>query len=222
MNVSGTVTDSATGNAVVDARITVVVGDTELAVLYSDGAGSFTYTDSSDRVGQTVLFRVSRDGFQDQEVVYHVDTNSLALEVELVSQGQTWEPRIPLWLGLGSRRRLLLIGSIAYVAVLLVLSVVAAVNPNLGSVLLLILVFFSLVPAYAITTAALVKGFLMPIINGVTASVLFFVVVAASNNDAGEAIGPSFVMLLAHLVVGAGVVLLARGVWKPETQPDDR
>jgi hypothetical protein len=98
------------------------------------------------------------------------------------------------------------------------LPVVPSLSQDLGGTLLLLLVHFAAVPAYAITVAALVKGFLVPIVNGGVASILFAVLVAASNEDAGAVFAPFAFVLLGHLVVGGLTVLIARAVWRRQTE----
>jgi hypothetical protein len=218
VNVTGTVSESTSGRPVTDARIAVVSEQIELAVLYSGEAGRFSYSDSVDRIGETIVIRLSKSGYEDQEIVYHVDSDPLEPDVELIPVDQEWTPAIPLWLGLEERRRLFLIGSIIYAVVLFIPTIIAALAQDLGGTLLLLLVHFAAVPAYAITVAALVKGFLVPIVNGGVASILFAVLVAASNEDAGAVFAPFASVLLGHLVVGGLTVLIARAVWRRQTE----
>jgi len=84
MRVHGSVNDAAKNMPLSDARVVLVIGDRELAVLFTDREGRFEHGEEKDYGGQTLKCRVGKEGVEPQEVTYKIEQDELSLEVELV------------------------------------------------------------------------------------------------------------------------------------------
>ncbi len=217
MTVYGSVTD-ANGNPVPDARITLLVANADLARLYTDTEGKFEHVDSRIHRDQTLVCRVHHERYEPKEVTRHIDDDrdEIALSIELSGEQREEADGIDIWLGLETRRTFLIIGSIAlFVVVTAVsLSIIATDNGLDGIVRLLVLflgMFLFVAPLYMIVSAALVKGFLAPIVNAIVCA-LWVLVVLADANSLSSAIGPFFLFLLGYLAVGSITTLIARAI----------
>ena len=58
MKITGTISNSTTASPISDVRVRLVIAQIELAVLYSDEAGTFEYSDSTSRIGETLVIRL--------------------------------------------------------------------------------------------------------------------------------------------------------------------
>jgi hypothetical protein len=217
VRVRGSVTD-ASGNPVPDARVTLLVANTDLARLYTDNEGRFEHVDSRIQRDQTLVCRVHHELHEPKEVVRYIDhdRDEVALSVVL-SGNQPDQPQgIDVWMGLETRRKFFIIGSVAlFVVVTAVsLSIIATDNGLDGIVRLLVLflgMFMFVAPLYMIVSAALVKGYLLPVVNAVVCA-LWALVVLSNANSLSTAIGPFFLFLLGYLVVGSVTTAIARAV----------
>jgi hypothetical protein len=86
MHVRGVVKDAVGETPVPDVKVGLYVGSSELAMVRSDAQGRFDYKESASYVGETLVCRMQREGYQDQQVTYEIDQEELWIEVELVPE----------------------------------------------------------------------------------------------------------------------------------------
>ena len=192
------------------------MGNADLARVYTDSQGKFEHVDSRIQRDQTLVCRIDHEQYEPREVVHHIDhdRDEVVLSIEL--SGGTPEPvaGIDPWLGLETRRKFLVFGSIALFAVTTAVSlgIIAADNGLDGIVRLLVLflgMFLFAAPLYMVVSAAIVKGFLVAIVNAAICA-LWALVVLSSANSLASAIGPFFLFLIGYLAVGSLSAFVAR------------
>ncbi len=85
MKISGTVMDAANEMPLAGAKVSLHIGERELAVLFSDRKGRFEYKETAQYLGETLVCQMEKDEFESRGVTYKIESEEVKLEVELVS-----------------------------------------------------------------------------------------------------------------------------------------
>ncbi len=100
MKVSGVIKEAKGETPLPEAKLTLFVGENELAVFYSDQNGLFEHTESESYIGETLVCTVERNHYQPQRVTHSIREEEVALEIEMIPIPQTppktAEPRKPI------------------------------------------------------------------------------------------------------------------------------
>lgn len=98
MEITGTAINAKTKESLVGAKITLSVGTTEMASLYSDGKGYFVYEESTDYIGETLTCVAEKEGFKTKTLTRTIEEQIIPLEVameeEAVEPVSTSKPSI--------------------------------------------------------------------------------------------------------------------------------
>ena len=86
MRVFGTIKDAATDMPISKAKVSLSVGDKELAVLKSDRKGKFEYEEAASYIGETLICQVEKEKYHPQTVTYKIEHDEVPLEIELVKE----------------------------------------------------------------------------------------------------------------------------------------
>ena len=86
MLVKGTIKDAAKEMPIPKAKVSLSIGDKELAVLYSDRKGDFEYEEAASYIGETLMCQVEKKGYEAQTVTYKIEHDEVPLEIELVKE----------------------------------------------------------------------------------------------------------------------------------------
>ena len=84
MHVYGIVKDAAKEVPLPGAKVSLYVGQKELAVLYSDGKGKFEYKEAASYISDTLVCQVEKEGYQTQKTTYKIEQDEVSLEIELI------------------------------------------------------------------------------------------------------------------------------------------
>ena len=84
MKVLGTVKDAATEVPLLGAKIKLYVREEELAVLQSDSEGKFRHESESQYLGEILICKVEKAGYEPQKVIQEFEADEVQLEIKLV------------------------------------------------------------------------------------------------------------------------------------------
>ena len=84
MKVLGTVKDAATEVPLPGAKIRLYVREEELAVLQSDSEGKFEHKSESQYLGEILICKVEKAGYEPQKVIQEFEEDEVTLAIKLV------------------------------------------------------------------------------------------------------------------------------------------
>ena len=84
MKVLGTVKDAATEVPLPGAKIRLYVREEELAVLQSDSEGKFEHESESQYIGEILICKVEKAGYEPQKVIQEFEEDEVTLAIKLV------------------------------------------------------------------------------------------------------------------------------------------
>ena len=84
MKVLGTVKDAATEVPLPGAKIRLYVREEELAVLQSDSEGTFKHKSDSQYIGEILICKVEKAGYEPQKVIQEFEEDEVTLTIKLV------------------------------------------------------------------------------------------------------------------------------------------
>jgi hypothetical protein len=84
MKVLGIVKDAATGVPLPGAKIRLYVREEELAVLQSDSEGTFRHESESQYLGEILICKVEKAGYEPQKVIQEFEEDEVTLAIKLV------------------------------------------------------------------------------------------------------------------------------------------
>ena len=97
MEITGNVLNAKTKEPLGGAKITLSVGTTEMASLYSDGKGCFAQEEATDYIGETLTCTAEKEGFKTKTLTHMIQEEiipfEIAMEEEVVPNG----PDGPWW-----------------------------------------------------------------------------------------------------------------------------
>ena len=97
MKITGNVLNAKTKEPLGGAKITLSVGTTEMASLYSDGKGCFAQEEATDYIGETLTCAAEKEGFETKTLTHMIQEEiipfEIAMEEEVVPNG----PDGPWW-----------------------------------------------------------------------------------------------------------------------------
>jgi hypothetical protein len=102
MKVLGTVKDAATGVPLPGAKIKLYVREEELAVLQSDSKGKFRHESESQYLGEILICKVEKAGYELQKVIQEFEEDEVTLAIKLVPRK---EEKIGLTFNLKDEKR---------------------------------------------------------------------------------------------------------------------
>ena len=102
MKVLGTVKDVATEVPLPGAKIRLYVREEELAVLQSDSEGKFKHKSESQYIGEILICKVEKAGYEPQKVIQEFEEDEVTLAIKLV-HGK--EEKIELTVNLKDKKR---------------------------------------------------------------------------------------------------------------------
>jgi uncharacterized membrane protein len=102
MKVLGTVKDAATEVPLPGAKIRLYVREDELAVLQSDSEGKFRHESESQYIGEILICKVEKAGYEPQKVIQEFEEDEVTLAIKLVP-GE--EEKIKLTVNLKDEKR---------------------------------------------------------------------------------------------------------------------
>jgi len=102
MKVLGTIRDAATEVPLPGAKIQLYVREEELAVLQSDSEGEFEHKLESQYLGEILICKVEKAGYEPQEVIQECEEDEVTLAIKLVPQK---DEEIKLTLNLKDEKR---------------------------------------------------------------------------------------------------------------------
>jgi hypothetical protein len=81
MKITGTAISARTKEPLGEAKITLSVGTTEMASLYSDGKGYFAHEESTDYIGETLTCTAEKEGFKTKTLTRTIAEQIIPVEV---------------------------------------------------------------------------------------------------------------------------------------------
>ena len=84
MFVEGTIKDAATEMPISKAKVSLSIGDKELAVLKSNRKGKFEYEEAASYIGETLICQVEKEKYHPQTVTYKIEHDEVHLKIKLV------------------------------------------------------------------------------------------------------------------------------------------
>lgn len=91
MHVYGTVRDAAEGAPLPGAKVSLYIGEEELAVISSDEKGEFLHSVEASYIGQTLTCQVEKEKYQTKKVTHKIEQGEVRLAIELTSIEQKIE-----------------------------------------------------------------------------------------------------------------------------------
>ncbi len=143
MEIRGTVRNAKTKEPLGGAKITLSVGTTEMASLYSDGKGYFAHEEATEYIGETLTCAAEKEGFKAKTLTRRIEEQIILLEVAMEEEA---EP-IPLPNNKPSILPKILIGAGIAVVVLALVLVGVFVISNGDEILLPEIVSFKAAPS---------------------------------------------------------------------------
>lgn len=86
MKVFGTVKDAANEMPLRGAKISLFIGERELAVLKSDREGKFEHKEAASYMSETLICQVKKGRYNTQEISYKIEGEEVPLNIELVPE----------------------------------------------------------------------------------------------------------------------------------------
>jgi hypothetical protein len=86
MRIYGTVRDASTEKPIEGGRVSLLVGDGELAMLRTDERGKFDHREAAEYIGETLRCSVEKDGYESKVVTRDIEKDEVILEIELVPE----------------------------------------------------------------------------------------------------------------------------------------
>ena len=83
MEITGTVLSAKTKEPLGEAKITLSVGTTEMASLYSDGKGYFAHEEATDYIGETLTCAAEKEGFKTKTLTHTIEEQIIPLEIAM-------------------------------------------------------------------------------------------------------------------------------------------
>jgi len=83
MKITGTVINARTKEFLGEAKITLSVGTTEMASLYSDGKGYFAHEESTDYIGETLTCTAEKEGFKAKTLTRTIAEQIIPVEIAM-------------------------------------------------------------------------------------------------------------------------------------------
>lgn len=84
MHVLGVVKDASKEIPLSHAKVSLCIGEKELAVLYSDSDGKFEHQEEASYIGETLVCQVEKEEYHSQKVTHAIEQDEAPLEIELV------------------------------------------------------------------------------------------------------------------------------------------
>ena len=83
MKITGTAISARTKEPLGEAKITLSVGTTEMASLYSDGKGYFAHEESTDYIGETLTCIAEKEGFKTKTLTRTIAEQIIPVEIAM-------------------------------------------------------------------------------------------------------------------------------------------
>ena len=93
MKITGTALDAKTREPLGEAKITLKVGTTELASLYSDAKGSFEHEETADHLGETLTCTAEKEGFKSKTLTHKIEEETIPLEIAMEKEAEEAPPK---------------------------------------------------------------------------------------------------------------------------------
>jgi len=108
MKITGTAISAKTKEPLGEAKITLSVGTTEMASLYSDEKGYFAHEESTDYIGETLTCVAEKEGFKTKTLTHTIEEEIIPLEIAMEEKdappngnGNSILPKILIGAGIG-------------------------------------------------------------------------------------------------------------------------
>ena len=88
MEITGTVQNAKTKEPLVGAKITLSVGTTEMASLYSDGNGYFAHEEATDYIGETLTCVVEKEKFKTKTLTRSIEEQIIPVEIAMEEEAE--------------------------------------------------------------------------------------------------------------------------------------
>lgn len=95
MKITGTAISARTKEPLGEAKITLSVGTTEMASLYSDGKGYFAHEESTDYIGETLTCDAEKEGFKTKTLTHTIKEQIIPLEIAMEEEEKAPPPPPP-------------------------------------------------------------------------------------------------------------------------------
>jgi len=95
MKITGSVLKAKTKEPLGEAKITLSVGTTEMASLYSDGKGYFAHEESTDYIGETLTCTAEKEGFKTKTLTHTIKEQIIPLEIAMEKDAPPNGPKKP-------------------------------------------------------------------------------------------------------------------------------
>ena len=92
----GTVKDAVTGMPLSGAKIILYIWEKELAVLYTDSKGEFEHKEADQYIGEILICKVEKDGYEPQRVMQEFEEDEVNLAIKLVPAEEKLELKLNL------------------------------------------------------------------------------------------------------------------------------
>jgi hypothetical protein len=92
----GTVKDAVTGLPLSGAKIILYIWEKELAVLYTDSKGEFEHKEADQYIGEILICKVEKDGYEPQRVMQEFEEDEVNLAIKLVPAEEKLELKLNL------------------------------------------------------------------------------------------------------------------------------
>lgn len=87
MRVFGTIKEAEKETPIKNAKVSLFVGEQELAMLYTDSKGEFEHYVAESYIGETLIYEIEKEGYKSQKVTYEIDEDEINLAIELLTEG---------------------------------------------------------------------------------------------------------------------------------------
>ena len=146
MEITGSVISAKTKEPLGEVKVTLSVGTTEMASLYSDGKGYFAHEEATDYIGETLTCAAEKEGFKARTLTHTIKEQIIPFEIAMEEE----EPP-PNGNGGPPIKKILIGAGIGVVVLALVLVVVFVIiengNEKNGEILLPEIVSFKADPS---------------------------------------------------------------------------
>ncbi len=99
MRVFGTVKDSRTEAPIKGAKVSLSIGEKELAILYTDSNGEFEHSVTESYIGETLTFYAEKKGYISMSSTYEVEGEEVRFDIELERIiVESWWQKLKKWI----------------------------------------------------------------------------------------------------------------------------
>lgn len=174
ITITGSVVDDKTNAPIDGADVTFKVGTEKIEQVKTVADGLFSFEINESYIGKTLEYEAKNEGSQLLTGTIKISEDMGTLELRLDSRFE-----IPVWMGLKKLKKVFIIGSISFFVVLFIASL------NIFGEGFAAVTYLLIGPLYILFATALIKGYLVSIVNSLIGLLNYILYMATSSNDGG-------------------------------------